>query len=253
MSSIKAIVKKDLKETFRSKSLFFSFIAIAAFIFAMWSLQLLEMPSTLAKKGLSTSQVAVAIGSVVDSMVVTCALMLTIFSGMYINGRAVTMEKTKRSLESLLCTPVGLRGIWLGKTLAVFAPSAALGVAITFLGLFGMNVAVIEPKLGAFIMPDGASLLAALVGVPAVAFPFTLLFIESQLVLKERHSQWVNSILFGLIFGLVPVLPESLKLPPGSWSFVGVLLGIAAILTMLSAFFARFLTPERVVLSSKGG
>ncbi|MCD6141216.1 hypothetical protein J7J55_00605, partial [Candidatus Bipolaricaulota bacterium] len=219
----------------------------------MWSGDLRDMAGGLAEKGVPSSQAAAALKPVINSIAVMFSFMLTIYLGMYINGYAIVMEKMKRSLESLLCTPVGLQGIWLGKTLAVFAPSAALGVAITFLGLFGMNAAVIEPKLGIYVMPTGAPLLAVLVGVPAVAFPFTLLFIESQLVLKERHSQWVNTILFGLIFGLVPVLPKSLRLPPSSWGFVGVLLGIAAVLTMLSAFFARFLTPERVVLSSKGG
>ncbi len=252
MSSIKAIVKKDLKDTLRSRAVYLS-LGTAVLLLVIWSGDLRDMAEGLAEKGVSASQAAAALKPVINSIAVMFSFTLTIFFGMYINGYAIAMEKMKRSLESLLCTPVGLQGIWLGKTLAVFAPSAILGVAITFLGLFGMNAAVIEPKLGIYVMPTGAPLLAVLVGVPAVAFPFTLLFIESQLVLKERHSQWVNTILFGLIFGLVPVLPKSLRLPPSSWGFVGVLLGIAAVLTMLSAFFARFLTPERVVLSSKGG
>ena len=186
----------------------------------------------------------------INSIAVMLSFALTIFFGMYINGYAVTMEKMKRSLESLLCTPVGLRGIWLGKTLAVFAPSAALRVAITFLGLFGTNAAVIEPKLGAFIMPDGAPLVAALVGVPAVAFPLMLLITGVQLILS--NIRWVNIVFLALIFTVGFGLSQSLKLNSGSWSLVGVLFGIAALLALLSAFLARFLTPERVVLSSKG-
>ena len=55
-----------------------------------------------------------------------------------------------------------------------------------------------------------------------------------------------------LIFTVGFGLSQSLKLNSGSWGLVGVLFGIAALLALLSAFLARFLTPERVVLSSKG-
>ena len=249
MSSIKAIVKKDLKDTLRSRAVYVS-LGTAVLLLVIWSGDLRDMAEGLAEKGVSASQAAVALKPMINSIAVMLSFALTIFFGMYINGYAVTMEKMKRSLESLLCTTVGLQGIWLGKTLAVFAPSAILGVAITFLGLFGMNAAVIEPKLGAFIMPDGAPLLAALVGVPAVAFPLMLLVTGVQLILS--NIRWVNIVFLVLIFTVGFGLSQSLKLNSGSWSLVGVLFGIAALLALLSAFLARFLTPERVVLSSKG-
>jgi len=249
MSSIKAIVKKDLKDTFRSKSVYLS-IAMAVFLLVMWSRDLLEMAGGLAERGVSASQVATTLKPVVNSIAVMFAFMLTVFFGMYMNGYAVILEKVKRSLESLLCTPVGLPGIWLGKTLAVFAPSAALGLGVTFFGLFGMNAAVIEPRLGIYVMPTGAPLLAALLGVPAVAFPLMLLITGTQLLL--RSVRWVNIVFLVLIFTVGFGLSRSLELGPGSWSLVGVLFGIAAVLALLSTFLARFVTPERVVLSSKG-
>ena len=250
MSSIKAIVKKDLKDTLRSRAVYLS-IGMAVFLLVIWSGDLRDMAEGLAEKGVSASQAAAALKPVINSIAVMFSFTLTIFFGMYINGYAIAMEKMKRSLESLLCTPVGLRGIWLGKTLAVFAPSAILGVAITFLGLFGMNAAVIEPKLGAFIMPDGAPLLAALVGVPAVAFPLMLLVTGVQLILS--NIRWVNIVLLVLIFTVGFGLSQSLRLNSGSWSLVGVLFGIAAILALVSLLLSRYVTPERVVLSSKGG
>lgn len=151
MSSIKAIVKKDLKDPLRSRAVYVS-LGTAVLLLVIWSGDLRDMADGLAERGVPSSQAAAALKPVINSIAVMFSFTLTIFFGMYINGYAIAMEKMKRSLESLLCTPVGLRGIWSGKTLAVFAPSAALGVAITFLGLFGMNAAVIEPKLGAFIM-----------------------------------------------------------------------------------------------------
>ena len=249
MSSIKAIVKKDLKDTFRSRAVYLS-LGIAVFLLVMWSGDLRDMAGGLAEKGVPSSQAAAALKPVINSIAVMFSFMLTIYLGMYINGYAIVMEKTKRSLESLLCTPVGVPGIWLGKALALFLPSTILGVAITFLGLFGVNAAVIGPKLGAFIMPGGAPLIAALVGVPAVAFPLMLLITGVQLILS--NIRWVNIVFLALIFSLGLGLSQSLRLNSGSWSLVGVLFGIAALLALLSAFLARFLTPERVVLSSKG-
>ena len=97
----------------------------------------------------------------------------------------------------------------------MFAPSSALGVAITFLGLIGMNAAVIEPKLGAFIMPDRAPLVAALVGVPVVAFPLMLLITGVQLILQG--IRWVNIVFMALIFTVGFGLSQPLKLYSGSW------------------------------------
>ena len=250
MSSIKAIVKKDLKDTLRSRAVYVS-LGIAVLLLVMWSGDLRDMAEGLAERGVSASQAAAALKPVFNSIAVMFSFILTIFFGMYINGYAVILEKMKHSLESLLCTPVGLRGIWLGKTLAVFAPSAALGVAITYLGLFGMNAAVIEARFGIYVMPTGAPLLAALLGVPAVAFPLMLLITGVQLIL--RGIRWVNIVFLALIFTVGFGLSQSLRLNSGSWSLVGILFGIAALLALLSAFLARFLTPERVVLSSRGG
>jgi ABC-type Na+ efflux pump permease subunit len=249
MSSIKAIVKKDLKDTFRSRAVYLS-IGMAVFLFVMWSGSLRDMAEGLAEKGISSSQAAAAIRPVINSIAVMFAFMLTVFFGMYVNGYVIILEKTKRSLESLLCTPVGLSGIWIGKTLAVFLPSAILGLGTTFLGLFGMNAAVIEPKLGAFVMPGGAPLLAALLGVPAVAFPLMLLVTGVQLLLK--NIRWVNAVFLALIFGVGLGLSQSLKLDSGSWGLVGMLLGIAAGLSLLAGLLSRLLTSERIVLSSKG-
>jgi ABC-type Na+ efflux pump permease subunit len=249
MSSIKAIVKKDLKDTFRSRAVYLS-IGMAVFLFVMWSGDILEMAGGLAEKGVPASQVTTALRPVINSIAVMFSFMLTVFFGMYINGYAIILEKTKRSLESLLCTPVGLSGIWIGKTLAVFLPSAILGLGTTFLGLFGMNAAVIEPKLGAFVMPGGAPLLAALLGVPAVAFPLMLLVTGVQLLLK--NIRWVNAVFLALIFGVGLGLSQSLKLDSGSWGLVGMLLGIAAGLSLLAGLLSRLLTSERIVLSSKG-
>jgi len=250
MSSIKAIVKKDLKDTLRSRAVYLS-LGIAVLLLVMWSGDLRDMAGGLAEKGVPSSQAAAALKPVINSIAVMFSFMLTIYLGMYINGYAIVMEKTKRSLESLLCTPVGVPGIWLGKALALFLPSTILGVAITFLGLFGVNAAVIGPKLGAFIMPGGAPLIAALVGVPAVAFPLMLLITGVQLILS--NIRWVNIVFLALIFSLGLGLSQSLRLNSDSWSLVGVLFGIAAILALVSLLLSRYVTPERVVLSSKGG
>ena len=53
---------------------------------------------------------------------------------------AIIMDKAKRTLESLLATPVSLRQIWLGKSLAVALPSVAIALLVSLLALLAMNM-----------------------------------------------------------------------------------------------------------------
>lgn len=244
-----AIVKKDLKDTFRSRSLYVS-LGIAAFIFVMWSGDLAKMVEALADEGIPIPRAVSTLQPMVNSLTLLLSFSLTIFFGMYINSYAIIMEKAKRSLESLLCTPVSLHRIWLGKAVAIFLPSTVMGLGITFLGLLGLDAAVIAPKLGAHVVSTGAPLAAALVGVPAVVFPIVLVLVGAQLLLG--NVRWVNIIFLALIFTSGYGFSRSLSLGPDSWTIVGVLLGIAAVLLLLAIALARFLTPERVILSSKG-
>ena len=92
MSSIKAIVKKDLKDTLRSRAVYLS-LGTAVLLLVMWSGDLRDMAGGLAERGVSASQAAAALKPMINSSAVMFSFTLAIFFGMYINGYAVTMEK----------------------------------------------------------------------------------------------------------------------------------------------------------------
>lgn len=249
MREIMVIMKKDLGETLRTKALYVS-IAIALFILVALGIGLGGVIQTLIEQGSSPVEITAAIQSVIGTTALMLSLMLMMLFSMYINAYTLTMEKVKRSMESLLCTPLSLRQVCLGKSLAVFLPSVVLGLVFTFGGIVGINQIFIVPKLGRFIMPGTAPLVAILVVVPLIVFFLVSLMIEVQLIIT--NIRWINAALMALIFGVGFGFSPVLKLGPSSWSMVLASLGIGAILALVVILLSPRVTKEKIILSSKG-
>jgi len=250
MKKLMVIMKKDLRETLRTKAFYVS-IGIALFVLITLGMGVGNMIETLMEKESSLAETTLRIQSAMGTLVFMLSLMLMLLFCMYTNAYMLTMEKVKRSMESLLCTPFSLRQIWLGKSLAIALPSVILGLLFAFGGIAGINQFFIIPKLGHFIMPGAASLVATLVTVPLIMFFFASLMVALQLIITNIH--WINAALIGLVvavmFGLSPPI---LKFGAASWSIVLISLGVAAVLALVTIYLSRLVTKERIVLSSKG-
>jgi len=249
MKKIIVIMKKDLRETLRTKAFYVS-IAMVLFIVVMLGGAVGGQINTLIEKGLAPAEVISAIQPLMGTTAFMLSLMLMMLFCMYINAYTLTMEKIKRSIESLLCTPLSLRQICLGKSLAVFLPSVILGLVFTFGGIVGINRFFIVPKLGHFVMPGTAPLVAILVVVPLIVFFLAVLMIALQLIIT--NIRWINAALMGVIFGVGFGLSSTLRFGAESWSIVFLSLGVAAVLTLVTIYLSRLVTKERIVLSSKG-
>ena len=244
MKKLAVIMKKDLRETFRTKA-FYASIGIVVFVMVMIVQGIGGGIGTLVKEG-NTSAIQALIGTTAFML----SLMVMMLFCIYINAYTLTMEKIKRSIESLLCTPLSLKQICLGKTLALFLPSLILGWLFTFGCIAGINQFFIMPGLGEFIMPGAAPLVAILVVVPLIVFFLSLLVIALQLIIT--NIRWVNAALMGVIFAVGFGLSPILRFGPTSWSIVFVSLGIAAILALIAFLLFPRVTKEKIVLSSKG-
>ena len=244
MKKVMVIMKKDLRETFRTRAFYVS-VGIVIFIMIMLVQEVGVEIGTLAKQGN-----APAVQTLLGTLALMLSLMLMMLFCIYINAYTLTMEKIKHSIESLLCTPLSLKQICLGKTLALFLPSLILGWLLTFVSIAGINQIFVVPTLGQFIMPGPAPLVAILVVIPVIFFFLCLLIIDMQLIIT--NIRWVNTALmvavFTVSFGLSPVL----KFGPSSWNIVFVSLGVAAILALISFLVSPRVTREKIVLSSKG-
>jgi ABC-2 type transport system permease protein len=249
MKKLMVIMKKDLRETFRTKAFYVS-IGMVIFVLVALSLAISGSIDALMKEDLLPAEIATALQPLIGTIAFMLSLMLMMLFCMFINAYSITIEKVKRSIESLLCTPLSLRQIWLGKTLAVFLPSVVLGLVFTFGGIAAINQFFINPSLGYFIMPGAAPLVAILVAVPLVIFFLSSLLIALQLIIA--NIRWINSALIAAIFIVGFALSPVLRFGPSSWSIVFVSLGVAAILALIAFLLSPRVTKERIILSSKG-
>ena len=250
MRKVTVIMKKDLRETLRTKA-FYGSIGIVIFVLVALAAGLGRNIDAVIEQETAPAEVASAIQPLMGTTAFTLSLMLMLLFCMYTNAYALTMEKVKRSIESLLCTPLSLRQICLGKSLTVFLPSVILGLLFTFGGIVGINQFFIAPKLGHFVMPGAAPIVAILIIVPLIVFFFASLMIALQLIITNIH--WINAALIGLVVAIMFGLsPPVLKFGSASWSIVFVSLGVAAALALVTIYLSRLVTKERIVLSSKG-
>ena len=127
MEKLMVIMKKDLRETLHTKAFYVS-IGIVIFVLVTLPMGIGRMLGTLIYEGSSPAEVTLAIQSLIGTTAFMLSLMLMMLFCMYINAYTVTIEKVKRSIESLLCTPLSLKQIWLGKALAISLPSIILVV-----------------------------------------------------------------------------------------------------------------------------
>ncbi|MBC7119973.1 MAG: hypothetical protein H5T33_00090 [Candidatus Methanosuratus sp.] len=243
MNKILVVVRKDLKETFQTKA-FYANIGVAIFVIVMLSGGIGEVIGTMGETEIS------AVQALLGSLAFMLSLMLTMLFCLYINAYTITMEKIKHSIESLLCTPLSLKQICLGKTLALFLPSLLLSWFFTFVSIIGINQFFIAPEFGRFIIPGAAPLVAIVVIIPLISFFISLLMVSLQLIIT--NIRWVNAAIMGAIFGVAFGLSPVLMFGPASWSILFVSLGVAAILALIAFLLFRRVTKERIVLSSKG-
>ena len=164
---------------------------------------------------------------------------------------SLIQEKAKRITESLLATPLGVKSLWLGKSLGAFLPGFIFNIIIIMLMLAVFNLAIIQPATGYLVLP-WATLVTCLAILPILVLPLVLIV---TLILLTVNSQLAMVIGALLVVGLAQVPAQvfpCIDIAFTSWDFALLHLGIALLLGLIAAFLGRIcLTKERVVLSCK--
>lgn len=163
--------------------------------------------------GLSAREIAQAVAGIQSA---TIFLLLPIITPSVIASYSIVGEKTNRTLEPLLATPVRTRELLLGKILASLLPA----VAVTWLAaaLFAAGVAVVAVSRRVFFaIVSPAWLLIILVITPLIALIVVAAMVAvSSRVNDPRTAQQVSSFLVvpfvllfvGQIAGLVVLQPS---------------------------------------------
>ena len=146
-------------------------------------------------------------------------------------------EQERKTLETLLATPLSDRGILFGKAAAAFVMGAGMGIV----GFIAAVVSVSVAGAGAFI-PAPVVVLGALFGAAASAAVLTAISILVSLRIPvARSAQQTTSILAGLVFAGVSMTWSSLGLVLTWRSLVATELTLAVLaLLLLELARARF-------------
>jgi ABC-type transport system involved in multi-copper enzyme maturation permease subunit len=148
-------------------------------------------------------------------------------------------EKARRTLETLLSTPLDLTTIWLGKTLAATVVSAIVAAPMTvlFTGLVNLTA-----RSGSIILPASPALFQGLIVTPFLLLAFIgLTGVSLWLLFDPRPAMYITMLVIFIIYGLGMYLAST-------WLIVGLTMGIALGLLGFTVIAVRLLKCERIVL-----
>jgi ABC-2 type transport system permease protein len=192
------------------------------------------------------SSLSTLAGGAVDSLdplIFTLVPVLGIFLGYLLSSQAFLREKQGGIIETLLCSPLSLREIWMGKVIGVMIPAYGITLLTAALILLLANT-----TSSAILLPGLPVIIHLFTTVPVFIAATVGLLGFAQLLLGLRENQILNfAIIFVLIFLLT--LVQGL-LGPGltiSWLLVGATLAIAILLLVTTGWLTRFLNKERIV------
>ncbi|HXZ94931.1 MAG TPA: hypothetical protein VEG28_03355 [Dehalococcoidia bacterium] len=238
------IARKDIGEAFRSRSTYLFILIMVVLTFSYVSSYNSHVKTLLAPEDIYNFSHAF-----LNSLAYILPMMYSIFVCSIFANYSVIMDKAKRNIESLMSTPVSVNQIWIGKSLAVTLPSIIVGISISILVYLIMNFGFVIPKTHSFIFPSAIAIVSALIVVPILVLGIVSIVIYVQLVITNPRiaSLVFTAIFLLLIFGVNALGGLGVSINYFPLIYLGVIVVCAVVCLILS----RFLTKEKVLLSSK--
>lgn len=245
MRRLASLIAAHIRESYRHKAvvivmLGFSVFFIAAFIALVCFFAILPQARSLEPNSGEVSRYLALL--VYGSGFIAMGMNLIIFT-----ANILVKEKAQRIYESILGGPVGVRKLWLAKSLGVFLPGLAFCEIIAIAAFLGVDALIIAPRMGFLASP--AMLLNGLALVPIVYFPFCCLVILVALAGNPVSGNVIANIAFTILITLAINLVTRAGLDMGSAAFALGNIALAAALGMLVFVLQLRLSKERVVLS----
>jgi ABC-2 type transport system permease protein len=244
MKKIWGIALKDVGEAFRSRSTYIFMVIMVIFTFSYISGYNRFVGTLNSKQAIDDYS-----RSFLNSMTYVLPMMYAIFVCSIFATYSVIVDKAKRTIESILASPVSVKEVWMGKSLAVTLPSLVIGIIISILGYSIINLGFVMPKTGTFIVPDVLAIISAIIIVPLLVFAIVTVVINIQLIISNPR---IANLVFTGIFILLVLSVNTLGVLGISINYFPlVYAGLIVICTLISLILARSLTTEKVILSSK--
>ena len=251
MRRVWIIARKDLADVLGSRStylyVFVLLLASSSYFFSYFSIA-----NQLSHQGANAAAI-LATSRVFLSSISYIIPVLYCFFACQTSISIVVLEKTKRTLESLMATPATMQEIWLGKSIAVTASGTAVGLAVSVFSYLVISLAEVAPRVHQFIAPPPLAIVSGIIVVPLLVFSVISLVTHLQLVISNaRVSNFIFVAVFLVVLGILLVSVYSL--PGGGLNqryFLPIFLLMAIVVGLISRRLSSRLTKEKVVLSSK--
>ena len=216
---LRVVVWREFKEALRDRSLLSSVFSVFAFL-GMLSATTVKLPIS------------------VESIVFHMAPCLGIIVGFGLSTRFVR-EKQEGTVETLLCTPLTLRELWLGKVASLTVPSHIVSVAST-LALISLRGYTVNALMAVYLAMVVPVVIASAIGL--------LGFLHY--ILGMRQVRTLNYIVFFTLFAtlylVVGRLASSAIL---TWRGVSVVLTLSLIILSITCYLIAHLSKEKIVAS----
>jgi ABC-2 type transport system permease protein len=224
------VAGKELTEIFKDKRSVGISIFFALFFSIMYSMKFLDVENLMD-----------------FSMIDTSVFFLTTAVGFFVvymsTSQIFLREKMDRVIETVMCTPLTLREIWLGKVLAVTTFSYLLSI-------FTALVVVVASSLfsGSLLIPVIEVFFHVFITVPVFAAAIAGLMGLMQLYLGLRENRILNFIIFvpvfGALYGVGYAVGGEMTV---NWLFTGIVFLASVFLLGIATYFVRRLRKERII------
>jgi len=245
MNKIWIISRKDISDAFRSRSTYVFLIVMVFLTFSYISVYNSNVNS-LKNNTLSINSYSQAY---LSTLAYILPLMFSNFICSIFANYAVIVDKAKRNIESLMATPVSVKQIWMGKSLAVTLPSIGIGIGMAIISYLVLDIGFVMPKTGSFILPSIISILSAVIIVPVLLFVIVAIVTYIQLTITNPR---VGNFVFSGVFIILLIGGEALLGLGLSTNYLALIYLIMILVCAGIVYLLSFsLTKERVLLSSK--
>lgn len=230
MNRTMVVAAKELTEIFKDRRTVIVSLFFALFFSIMYSLRILD------KENFTD-----------PSMIETSVFFLSTAVGFFVvymsTSQIFLREKLDKVIETILCTPLTLREIWLGKVLAVGTFSYLLSIITAVVIITASSFFYSAP-----LFPGVTVFFHVFAGIPVFVTAIAGLIGFLQLYLGLRENRIINFIIFvpvfGALYGVGYVLGSNTAI---SWSYTGILLLISVLLMSIAIYLIRHLSKERII------
>lgn len=227
MNNALVVARKEIKELLSNRTTLLFEVGFTLFFTISYAL------------GISQSNNA----SRLDSAIFYISLSLALFISYVSVGQVFLREKVDGVIETLICAPISLRQIWLGKVIGVTAPAYVMSLLSAVL-----MIAVPYIRSGMLLVPGGAALVHIFIVVPLLIASFSGAVGFAELLLGMRENRILNFLLFApafaALYGLGTTLAGNTVI---SWLIIAILLVAGIIIFSVITFLTRYLDKERIV------